>query len=269
MTTDHVKRFTGVLQKIPNRVSIHVKLALGRIVNHLKVEQTVVKEFHKFYYGDRWGTWRNTFFFGHPIAKCPLDLWVYQELIYELRPDVIIECGTYRGGSALFLASMCELVNHGQVVTIDVVERNDNPQHSRIHYLVGSSISPEVIETVAQIVGTQEKVLVILDSDHHQEHVLNELRIYSTFVPKGSYLIVEDTNLNGHPVTPQFGPGPMEAVAEFLQENQDFMIDKTKEKFYLTFNPNGYLKRIASNNLRRISLDDRVTASAALRPAEV
>jgi len=74
--------------------------------------------------------------------------------------------------------------------------------------------------------------------------VLNELRIYSTFVTKGSYLIVEDTNLNGHPVWPKFGPGPMEAVSQFLQENKDFTIDKTKEKFYMTFNPNGYLIKI-------------------------
>lgn len=86
--------------------------------------------------------------------------------------------------------------------------------------------------------------MVILDSDHKKVHVLNELKIYSKFVSKGSYLIVEDSNINGHPVLPNFGLSPMEAIKDFLKENKNFIIDKTKEKFFLTFNPNGYLKRI-------------------------
>ena len=86
--------------------------------------------------------------------------------------------------------------------------------------------------------------MVILDSDHGKDHVLNELRTYSPFVTKGSYLIVEDTNINGHPVLHDFGPGPMEAVEDFLKENQNFTVDKSKEKFYLTFNPKGYLRKI-------------------------
>lgn len=86
--------------------------------------------------------------------------------------------------------------------------------------------------------------MVILDSDHSKVHVLNELRIYSKLVTKGNYLIVEDTCINGHPVCQGFGPGPMEAVEEFLKENQDFVVDRTREKFYLTFNPKGGLRRI-------------------------
>ena len=97
---------------------------------------------------------------------------------------------------------------------------------------------------VGKLISDKDKVMVILDSDHHKEHVLNELRIYGKFVTKESYIIVEDTNINGHPVYPDFGPGPMEAVEEFLRENKNFVIDKTREKFYLTFNPRGYLKKI-------------------------
>ena len=86
--------------------------------------------------------------------------------------------------------------------------------------------------------------MVILDSDHTKEHVLNELRIYQQFIPIGGYLIVEDTNINGHPVQEDFGPGPMEALREFLLETDSFEIDKTKERFLLTMNPCGYLKRV-------------------------
>ena len=81
-------------------------------------------------------------------------------------------------------------------------------------------------------------------TDHSKKHVLNELKLYNNFVTKGSYLIVEDTNINGHPAYPDFGPGPMEAVEEFLKENEDYMIDKSKEKYYMTFNPGGYLLKI-------------------------
>jgi cephalosporin hydroxylase len=93
-------------------------------------------------------------------------------------------------------------------------------------------------------VGRKEKVIVILDSDHHKEHVLNELRIYSRFVTPGSYLVVEDTNINGHPVLSSFGPGPMEAIHEFLKDNKNFVVDEGREKFFLTFNPKGFLAKV-------------------------
>jgi len=82
---------------------------------------------------------------------------------------------------------------------------------------------------------------VILDSDHSRDHVLDELRLYAPLVTSGSYVIVEDTNINGHPVLPQFGPGPMEALDEFLRESDEFSIDDQREKFFLTFNPRGFL----------------------------
>lgn len=211
-----------------------------------KLEKSIVDQFHELYYDSRvFGkTWGNTFWLGIPTLKCPLDLWIYQEIIFEVKPDVIIECGTAAGGSALFLASMCDLVGNGRVITIDIEDIKGRPEHKRIKYLLGSSTSKEIVEKVKNLIKDEIKVMVILDSDHHEEHVLNELRIYSNFVTKGSYLIVEDTNINGHPVAPDFGPGPMEAVKKFLRENKSFVIDETKEKFYLTFNPKGYLKRI-------------------------
>lgn len=211
-----------------------------------RLEENIIDQFHKLYYDSHlFGeTWVNTFWLGIHIEKCPLDPWIYQEIIYAIKPDIIIECGTAYGGSALFLASICDLVNNGKVITIDIENREGRPEHKRIKYLLGSSTSEEIVDYVNKLIDDKDKVMVILDSDHHKEHVLNELRIYSKFITKGSYIIVEDTNVNGHPVVPSFGPGPMEAVKEFLKENKNFAIDKTKEKFLLTFNPNGYLKKI-------------------------
>lgn len=206
----------------------------------------VVSAFHKLFYDNQilGKTWTNTFWMGVPVLKCPFDLWIYQEIITEQWPDVIIETGTFNGGGSLFLASICDLINHGRVISIDVVKRENLPHHRRIEYINGSSTSNEAVEKVAHSIAPNDKVMAILDSAHDKKHVLNELKIFGNFVSKEYYLIVEDTNINGHPVAPHYGPGPMEAVKEFLYENNNFIIDRTKEKLYLTFNPNGYLKRI-------------------------
>jgi len=206
--------------------------------------QRIVDEFHKLYYYayQSGGTWRDTYWMGVPAMKCPLDLWVYQEIISKERPDLIIESGTFNGGSALFLASVCDLVGNGEVLTIDILRR-ERPKHKRVTYLLGSSTSEEIVRKVEKAAKGKKSVLVILDSDHSKGHVLSELRIYSRFVTKGSYLIVEDTSVNGNPVLPEHGPGPNEAVKEFLAESDAFEVDKGKEKFFLTFNPDGYLLR--------------------------
>lgn len=201
-----------------------------------------MEQFNKFYYNS--GVWQRTLWFGIPVWKCPLDLWVYQEIIFEIKPDVIVESGTANGGSALFLASMLDIINNGKIVTIDMQENEGRPKHKRIKYLLGSSTSKEIVEEIKGLVNAEDRILVILDSDHRKEHVLSELRIYGELVSKGSYIIVEDTNINGHPVNDDFGPGPMEAVEEFLLENKNFVVDTSKEKFYVTFNPKGYLRKI-------------------------
>ena len=202
----------------------------------------IISDFHKLYYemGDQ--TWKKTIWLGIKAEKCPFDLWVYQEIIFEVRPDVIIETGTYRGGATIFLASICDFINHGRIITIDV-EDGMEPRHKRVTQILGSSISPEVITRVNEMINDEEKVMVILDSLHSKDHVSEELDIYSKFVSKGSYLIVEDTNINGNPVEPNFGPSSMEAVIEFLDRNKNFKSDRSREKFLVTFNPKGYLIR--------------------------
>ena len=237
---------TKLLLLLKNRVKTLRSLIYHRAYNCPESEKNIVDQFHKLYYNSyNWGgTWNNTFWLGVLTGKCPLDLWIYQEIIFELKPDIIIECGTASGGSALFLSSMCDLVNNGRVITIDIQDVKGRPQHKRIKYLLGSSTSEKIIERVKKLIGDKDKIMVILDSDHRKEHVLNELKIYNKFVTKGHYLIVEDTNINGHPVFLEFGPGPMEAVEEFLRKNKNFIVDKSKEKLYMTFNPRGYLRKV-------------------------
>jgi cephalosporin hydroxylase len=133
-------------------------------------------------------------------------------------------------------------IGHGQVITIDIEDRSGRPQHPRITYLTGSSTDPLIVGQVKQRVRNS-RVMAILDSDHREPHVLNELTIYSELVHPGDYLIVEDTSVNGHPTFPGFGPGPMEAVEKFLARTDDFVIDERCERFLMTLHPRGYLKR--------------------------
>ena len=216
-----------------------------RLSHTKKQEATIVDQFHKLYFDARSYnmTWRNTFWMGHPVLKCPLDLWHYQEIVHELRPDLIVETGTAFGGSTLFLAHALDLVGNGRVITVDLQPRDGRPHHDRITYIAGSSTDPRVIQPVLDAAATATTVMVILDSDHSRDHVLAEMRSLGNLVTPGSYLIVEDTNLNGHPVEPDYGPGPMEAVNAFLSESKDFEVDPRWEKFFLTFNPRGFLRR--------------------------
>jgi cephalosporin hydroxylase len=207
----------------------------------------IVEMFNQLYYAMKEQTWENTYYMGRHIIKCPLDLWVYQEIFYEVKPDLIIETGTFHGGAALYYANVCDIIQHGQIVTIDIDRYSGITEHPRITYINGSSTSRQVVEEVESLVKNKETILVILDSDHMYDHVLQELYIYSKFVTQGSYMIVEDTNINGHPVRPEWGPGPMEALEEFLRNDNHFEIDANREKFMLTINPKGYLKKIRSD----------------------
>lgn len=188
-----------------------------------------IKAFQTLYYNivPRTQTWC-----GVPIQKCPTDLWVYHEIIFETQPEYIIETGIWCGGSALFMAIICDLANKGEILTIDINPHPDLPAHSRIRYLKGSSIDPQIVSSIREIVGNK-RAMVILDSDHTENHVSHELEIYSEIVSQGCYLIVEDTNTID----------PRAAVDKFLAKRDDFVQDPLREKFLLTFNPGGYLKK--------------------------
>lgn len=208
----------------------------------------ITKAFHFLYYGLGKRTWMSTYWMGTPLLKCPLDLWIYQEIMYEIKPDVVIETGTHQGGSARFLAYLLDVIGNGKIVTVDIkAPETTPPHHDRIQYILGSSIAEETIQKVKNQINPGEKVMVILDSNHHRDHVLEELKIYGELVSPGSYMIVEDSNVGGHPVYKKYGPGPMEAIQSFMKspKGTKFMIDRSKEKFYMTFNPSGYLKKVS------------------------
>jgi cephalosporin hydroxylase len=188
---------------------------------------------------------------GNIIQKCPLDLWLYQEIIYATKPDLIIETGSGFGGSTLYLANLLDIIykdnlDKGKVISIDC-EGKKRPIHNRITYINDISITENVISQLTKVIEKTSSlsIMAILDSDHSKDYVLSELEIYSKFVTKDNYLIVEDTNIN--PLTPDgiMLEGPYMAVRNFIKKHSEFIIDNSMHKHLLTFNPYGYLKRIS------------------------
>lgn len=235
---------TSSIDRLKHRIRSY--LGYLQLYMHPSHKKEIIDEFHKLYYmsATMGGTWNDNHFLGYKILKCPFDQMVYQEIIYELKPDLIIETGTAFGGNALFMATLCDVIGKGNVVTIDTVVSGTLPKHKRIKYINGSSTDEKIVEKIKKLRKGKRKVMVILDSDHARDHVLEELKIYSKFVSKGSYLIVEDTNVNNNPVYPDHGPGPKEALDEWLQTNDKFEVDKSKEKHLFSFNTGGYLKKV-------------------------
>jgi cephalosporin hydroxylase len=213
------------------------------------IPDDTIRRFHELYFGSRvWARGRTTWL-GVPVLKCPLDMWVYQEILWSRQPDVVIETGTCQGGSALFMAQVFDRIGSGRVVTVDLESPQAPPAHPRITYLSGSSTAPQTVSAVQDAIAGAGKTMVILDSDHARDHVLDELRIYAPLVTPGQYLIVEDTNLNGHPVAAEHGPGPKEALEHYLDTEggaDDFEVDAECERLLMTFNPGGFLVRRAS-----------------------
>ena len=197
------------------------------------------------------GVWDHLWFQDVRIIKNPLDLWMMQQIIYEVQPDFVIETGAWYGGSALYWAFVLEGMGltSSRVFTIDV---NDHTAAARAHrlwkkyvrFFHGSSLDPAISGEIARLVRGK-KVLVTLDSDHSMRHVLRELKTYAPLVSPGSYIVVEDTHYDAVPTRPEQGPGPMAAVQAFLAspEGAGFEQDLAREALILTFNPGGWLRR--------------------------
>ena len=218
------------------RVAAAISFRAGR-----RLDRAAVSRAHDVLYASN--AWTEATWLGTQALKNPLDLWVYQEIVAETRPALIVETGTWRGGSAHFLASICDLLGEGEVVSIDVASlRDDYPQHPRLTYLAGrSSTDPDVVAEVRERAAGRP-IFVILDSDHSQGHVEAELAAYAPLVPVGCYLVVEDSNIGQ--IRKDLLPGPFEAIQTFMASNDEFEIDREREKFLITFNPSGYLRRV-------------------------
>ena len=208
--------------------------------------QTAGTEYFRQYYD--LGVWKRQHYRGIRILKVPTDLWNYQEIFSERRVEWVVETGSMHGGSALYFADLLALAGApGKVITIDVSHAAlQLREHPRIHFVQASSGTPETAALVSRMLPEQRGALfMILDSDHSKAHVLRELEVLTPLLRRGDYLVVEDSCVNGHPVRPEFGPGPMEALEEFLRVHpQMFIRDLEREsKFGYTAAPAGYLVR--------------------------
>lgn len=229
------------------------KLGLNKSLKKISNKWMMESSLFEYSYHFRW--------LGRPIIQFPQDIIALQEIIWKIKPDLIIETGIARGGSLIFSASMLELIGKGRVLGIDIEIRKENfrkiVKHQlskRIKMLEGSSIDKKIINKVYKIASKNKKILVILDSNHSHEHVLAELNAYSKLVKKGSYLIVFDTVIED--ITKKYSKklikgnwgkdnNPKTAVRKFLKYNNRFKVDKEIEnKLLITVAPYGYLKCI-------------------------
>lgn len=246
---DAVRGFQQALALVPNHPEAQAGLVAASHLAHPPLDPNdvgrIADTFHRAWYDAN--AWAKLHWFGLPIRKNPFDVLQYQEVITEQRPNVIVECGAFVGGSTLYFAHLLDLLGHGRVVSIELAGSWDPlvTRHPRVTAITGSSVAPETIARVRSLVPAGGRVFVILDSDHRAEHVLAELRAYAPFVHVGGYLIAEDSNINGHPVLPGWGAGPWEAAQTFLRENPNFAPDREREaKLLMTFAPSGWLRRI-------------------------
>jgi cephalosporin hydroxylase len=184
-----------------------------------------------------------TSYFGIKTLQSPNDFWVYQEIIYNTKPDVLIEIGNYCGGSTLALAHIFDAMGHGRIIGLDI-DQTKIPElvtsHPRITLIEGDAC--QSYDQVKALISSEERVLIIEDSSHTYENTLNVLRLYSSFIKPNDYFIVEDSICH-HGLSVGPNPGPYEAVESFIEEGADFDIDRKQESFLITWNPKGYLKR--------------------------
>jgi cephalosporin hydroxylase len=205
-------------------------------------------EYHKWYYNTF--VWKNTTWMGVDCWKSVSDMWNYQEILFDLKPSLVIEFGTAHGGSALFFADIMRKVGKPfKVLSVDISHGRLQPAPQRdpdILFVKSSSTVPAIAEQIQRLKSEfPGKIFAILDSDHSMNHVLAEMKLIRPLLSTGDYLLVEDSTVNGHPVLPGWGPGPYEAIEAYEREfPNDYTHDVAREnKFGWTLAPNGFLIR--------------------------
>lgn len=242
-------------RRLPTRAGIAVARDEGRTRIERLLEAPLRRSFLRLYHDRRLHPDRflegqaedtpRASWLGVPTWKLPSDMWVYQEILSETRPEVVVETGTQYGGSAMFYAGVMDLLGEGEVITVDIdtsAVYDAVRRHRRITVVEGSSTDSAVVEAVrAQVAG--RRAMVILDSDHQRDHVAAELEAWPELVAPGCYLVVEDTAL-GTQYLPGWG-GSLAALDAWLPAHPDFRRDPGREKFLVTLHPGGYLRRLA------------------------
>jgi cephalosporin hydroxylase len=207
----------------------------------------IVSDFGKLYYSS--DVFNDTYYMGVPTVKCPTDMHAYQEILYATRPELIVETGTFCGGSAYMLGNLLDILSlreghEGHVVSIDIRsgEGIDLPEHPRVEFLTGvSSTAPDTVDYVTKL-AAGKRTMVILDSDHAKNHVVEELELYHGLVAPGCLLIVEDTNPLAYTAM-GVQAGPADAIRKWKPELHGFERDKRWERWHFSFNPGGYWRR--------------------------
>ncbi len=235
----------GVTRRLTALARILVSVVAGLVY---RPTGSVAEEYHKWYYGSL--AWNTTTWIGIKCWKSVSDMWNYQEILTELKPSLVIEFGTRYGGSALFFA---DVMRHGgqpfKVLSVDISHKALDPAARRdrdILFVESSSTAPAVAEHIQRLKGEYPgRIFAILDSDHSMNHVLAEMTLLRPLLAAGDYLVVEDSNINGHPVLPEVGAGPYEAIEAYEHEfPNDYKHDVAREKkFGWTFATNGFLIR--------------------------
>ena len=241
----------------------------------------ILQQYHEVWYNAP-HTWHYTHFLGVGLMKCPNDLWIYQALMHDFRPQVVIETGTYTGASALWFAFLMEMlqIDGGHIYTVDY-EDHRRCNHPRITFLGGNSVDPLMVQSIADVLPHEGTRLVSLDSDHSAQHVYDELKLYAPLCRVGDWLIVEDTNIGWdggthtvsvvglychcscgqvfdipmhnflHPKCPMDhgDRGARGGLEDYLNEHPgEFRQDLLCERYLLTMNPGGWLQRVKECN---------------------
>ncbi len=204
------------------------------------IKQLMLQQYKNMLEGAHRNNWLGVY-----IQKHPCDLQAYQEILFETKPDVIIEIGSCQGGSTYFFASMCDLIGHGRVISIEVNNQwaDQNPKlrnHKRITWIWGDAFDQQIVQKVKNQIGNDERVFVIEDSAHEYTCTKNALDFYHSLVKSGDYFIVEDTIL---PHDNCKKAQTYLAVEDFLREHPEWEVDRAREKMITTWAPHGFLRR--------------------------
>lgn len=212
------------------------------IENRPELHSALREDWERIYPLNGTNTW-----FGVAVQKHPFDIWIYQEMLYRMKPDVILEIGHCVGGSTMFFAHMLDLLGKGRVVSVDITDYLRDPrsyvrEHPRITWITGDATMPDVESAVRSHIKPTDRVWIIEDSAHDFFTTYGVLSTYQDLVRPGDYFVVEDTICH-HGLDAGVHPGAWEAVDEFLEQYPNWEVDRSMEKFSMTWCPRGFLRK--------------------------